>query len=243
MVVYRIVHVFSSPPADAPYWRFYAELAAAQLAAWAPTAPARILDLSFPDERVSAQLRDAGHEVLRPGCGRALPGVLTVVADPTSLGWLAADAVDAVVAEFRALSTCLATEEVVRDIARVLRPGGRVLVSVDSLLTGLARLADQGRWAELADVPSSDCVLVPDEQGVLSRCFWPDELRQLLTAAGLVVDWVRPRSVLTPAAVERALEQGGGGLRALVRTELALSRDREGESAGLHLVASAHRPC
>jgi len=114
---------------------------------------------------------------------------------------------------------------------------------VDSLALGLARLADQGRWAELADVPSADLVLVPDEDGSITRCFWPEELHDLLNGAGLDVEWVRSRSVLTPATVERALAQGGSAvLRTLVRTELALAVERQGESSGLHLVASARRP-
>ena len=49
--------------------------------------------------------------------------------------------------------------------------------------------------------------------------------------------------MLTPATVERALEQGGRfALRTLVRTEVALAQEREGESTGLHLVVSARRP-
>jgi hypothetical protein len=92
-------------------------------------------------------------------------------------------------------------------------------------------------------VPSADVVLVPDEEGAITRCFWPEELRALLADVGFEVDWVRPRSVLAPAAVERALARGGdGALKTLVRTELALAKDREGESTGIHLIASARKP-
>ena len=146
-------------------------------------------------------------------------------------------------AESSVLSTCLAAELTAEQLARVLRPGGRLLLAVDSLGLGLARLADQGRWAELADVPAADVVLVPDEDGSITRCFWPEELAALLTDAGLDVDWVRPRSVLSPATVERALEQGGRtALRTLVETEVALAEERQGEAIGLHLLASARRP-
>ena len=238
------------PPPDSPYWLFYREVAAAQLAAWLPAAPCRVLDLSGPTG-YAAQLVEAGHEVVlvradesdvlvdADGPGRVLP----VVADPRSLGFVAADSVDLVLAESRALSMCLAAEVTVEQLTRVLRPGGRLLLVVDSLGLGLARLADQGRWAELADVPSADVVLVPDDDGSITRCFWPEELQALLAAAGLEVEWVRPRTVLTPATVERALQQGGrAALQTLVRTEVALAVEREGESAGLHLVVSARRP-
>jgi hypothetical protein len=239
------------PVDTADYWRFYEEVAAAQLAAWAPTAPSRVLDLSGGRERFAAQLVAAGHEVVhvcetpsRVPVGAGAPGrLLPVVADARSLGWLADQSVDAVLAESRALSTCLATEVTAADLLRVLRPGGRLLLVVDSLNTGLARLAEQGRWAELADVPAADVVLVPGAGGVITRVFWPVELAGLLTAVGLEVEWVRSRTLLTPATVERALAQGGSGaLGRLVETELQLAVEREGEAGGLHLVASARRP-
>ncbi len=116
------------------------------------------------------------------------------------------------------------------------------MLCVDSLVLGLARLAEQGRWAELADVPSADVVLVPAEDGTITRCFWPEELRTLLEEVGLTVEWVRPRTVLSKEAVVRALATDPAALPTLVRTEVALAADREGESVGVHLVASAIRP-
>ncbi|HVM26636.1 MAG TPA: methyltransferase domain-containing protein [Mycobacteriales bacterium] len=255
------------PRPDAAYWQFYERVAAAQVAAWLPDEPTRVLDLSGGDDRFADQLHMAGHTVVhvvgpdgrpaRPWPPDAdLPGAdgagvdlaprgaaLPVVADPRRLSWLRDASVDAVLAESRVLSMCLAAEVTVLDLARVLRPGGRLLLVVESLSTGLARLADQGRWAELADVPSADVVLVPAEDGSITRCFWSEELAGLLADAGLDVEWVRPRSVLSPAVVERAIAEGGEeALRLLVRTECALAVEREGESTGLHLLASARRP-
>ena len=236
-----------SPAPESPYWRFYEEVAAAQLAAWLPAEPVRVLDLSGGRTRFAAQMARSGHDVLHvngaapagDGPGRILP----VRADARSLGWLQDECVDAVLAESRALSMCLAAEVTVEDLLRVIRPGGRLLLVVESLLLGLARLADQGRWAELADVPSADVVLVPDDAGAITRCFWPEELSGLLRAVGFDVEWVRPRTVLSPSTVERALDEGGDvALRALLTSELALAEEREGESTGLHLVASARRP-
>lgn len=234
------------PPPDSSYWLFYDEVAAAQLAEWLPREPSRVLDVSG-GRRFAGQMAYAGHEVVhvvaQASDAAAADRVLPVVADSRSLGWLQDASVDLVLAESQALSMCLATELTVEHLARVLRPGGRLLLVVESLMLGLARLAEQGRWAELADAPSADVVLVPAEDGTLTRCFWPEELEALLSGAGLEVDWVRPRTVLSPATVERALSQGGtDALRTLVRTEVALGADREGESTGLHLVASARKP-
>ncbi|MDP3712183.1 MAG: methyltransferase domain-containing protein [Mycobacteriales bacterium] len=241
-------------PVPAPashYWRFYERVALAQLLAWAPVSPSRVLDVSGVAAYAEV-LVAAGHEVVHvlPPDGLsgpeyvAGPGrLVTVRADARSLHWLADESFDAVLGEGRALSMCLAAEVSAADLRRVLRPGGRLLIVVESLVLGLARLADSGRWAELADVPSADVVLVPADDGTVTRCFWPEELDLLLTEVGLDVEWVRPRSVLSVAAVERAMTEGGEeALETLVRTELALAAGREGESTGLHLVASARRP-
>ncbi len=236
------------PAASSAYWTFYAAVAAAQLAAWLPDEPRLVLDLSG-DAGFLGQLVAGGHEVVSVcvdgreprvpgGPGQALP----VAADLHDLRWLRPASIDLVVAESRALSSCLAIELTLEQLAGTLRPGGRLLLTVDSLQLGLARLAEQGRWAELANIQNSDVVLIPGADGSLTRCFLPEELTELLAGAGLEVDWVRPRSVLTPATVERALAQPGDhGLRSLVRTECTLSVEREGTS-GLYLVASARKP-
>lgn len=238
-------------PGDAStYWAFHDEVAARQVAAWAPATPSRVLDLSGARTGFGAQLMQAGHEVVHVcrtastvvpdgGPGRVLP----VRADGDMLSWLVDDSVDAVLAESRTLSNTLATEVVVGELRRVLRPGGRLLVVVESLVLGLARLAEQGRWAELADVPSADVVLIPGPGGTVTRCFGPEELRELLLAAGFEVEWVRPRTALTPATVERALEQGGRATFArLVDSELDLQPTGERDDAGLYLAASARKP-
>ena len=237
------------PTSSSPYWSFYDRVAAGQLAAWELSARSRVLDLSGGSFHHAAQLAEAGHQVLQvdsrinldePACA---PGVQRLLAAHDELTWLRDASVDAILVESQVLSRCLATEVTVEHLVRALRPGGRLLLIVDSLLLGLARLADQGRWAELADAPAADCVLVSAEDGTLRRCFGPQGLRDLLVEAGLEVDWVRPRSVLSVSAVERALAaEGPSALNTLVTTELALAREYEGESTGHYLVASARRP-
>ncbi|MEU6039459.1 methyltransferase domain-containing protein [Actinomadura sp. NPDC047616] len=188
-----------------------------------------------PPAMASADPRRGGRAPRRSAAGVAR----RVIADSGSLACLRDASVDAVVAEDRALSRHLVTESTVAEIARVLRPGGRVLLSVDSLTLGMALLAEQSRWAHLSDVPSAEVLLVPWPDGTITRCFWVDQLRELLTDAGLEVEWIRPRTALSPSTVEHVLAGTPRALARLVRTELSAPvRD---DSLGVHLLASARR--
>lgn len=225
----------------ATYWTFYWAVAAAQLSRWLPRRPSRVLDLSGPQARCAGQAAAAGHTVLevqdapRPTARRVQP----VVAEPGSLAFLADEAVDAVIAEGRVLSRHLVTEDVIAEIARVLRPGGRVLLSVDSLVLGMAILAEQNYWAHLSDVPRSEVTLVPWPDGSITRCFGEPQLRELLAESGLEVEWIRPRTTLSASTVEHVLNTSPEALPRLVRAELTAPQDDE--PVGIHLLASARK--
>jgi hypothetical protein len=230
----------------AKYWTFYRAVAAAQLTRWLPRRRAVILDLSGPRARCAQQAACAGHEVIEviDAHGAAEPGehaegLHRVIAEARTLGFLADGSVDAVIAENRVLSRHLVTESTVGEIARVLVPGGRLLLSVDSLMLGMAILAEQNHWAQLSDVPSAEVVLVPWPDGTISRCFWAEQLRELLVDAGFVVDWIRSRTALSPSVVDHVLSADPRALSRLVHTELTAPPGDE--SVGIHLVASARR--
>lgn len=162
-----------------------------------------------------------------------------MIADSSQLTFLADDCADGVIADDRALSVHLAAEAMIAEIARVLRPGGRVLACVDSLVLGMAVLADQHHWAHLVDLPHAEVVLVPWPDGTITRCFGPDQARELFSGAGLRVNWIRSRTVFSESVVTHWLRRDPGGLSKLVRAELAARSD---ESLGAQLVISASKP-
>jgi Methyltransferase domain len=181
--------------------------------------------------------------------------LVRVVADSANLSFLADGSVDGVIAEDGALSRHLMAEDVAAEIARVLRPGGQLLASVDSLVLGMSILAEQHHWAELTDLPQAEVVLVPWPDGRITRCFGPDQLVDLLTEAGLEVSWIRPRTVLSPSMVDHVLRKDPSAIMRLVRAELAAGAEEAGpsgpghdgrnggnESFGIHLLASARKP-
>jgi SAM-dependent methyltransferase len=232
----------------AHYWRFQRAVATAQLAAWLPLDPQFLVDISGPHSRCDAQAARAGHHVLRvstePVAGpRPGPapggGVATVTADPGSLGFLADGSADGVIADDRTLSRYIAAEYLVAEIARVLRPGGRLLASVDSLVLGMAILAEQHHWAELTDVPSAEVLLIPWPDGTFTRCYGAAHLRDLCVEAGLEPGPVRPRTVLSPSMVTRVLHRDPKAMARLVQAELTADAD---ESVGIQLVVMARKP-
>ncbi len=252
-----------------PAYRHFCEaVARAQLAAWLPPGRQVLVDVSGPRAPSAELAARAGHTVLRVigggtavrvpggtavrvpggtppggpgrGTGAGLPGrIVPLIADSSRLSFLSDGCADGVIAEDRALSTHLAAEALVADIARVLRPAGRVLACVDSLLLGMAVLAGQHQWPHLADLPHAEVVLVPWPDGTITRCYGPDQARELFGGAGLLVNWIRPRTVFSESMVTRVLAEDPASLPRLVRGELAAASD---ESLGVQLVISACRP-
>ena len=251
------------------YWQFHEAVTRAQLVEWLPSGRRLLVDVSGPRGPGAKLAARAGHTVVRvidtaplggrppgtppfPGANRApqapsVPSaprastgrIVPVIADSSRLTFLADGCADGVIADDRALSVHLAAEAMIAEIARVLRPAGRVLTCVDSLVLGMAVLADQHHWAHLVDLPHAEVVLVPWPDGTITRCFGPDQARELFSGAGLRVNWIRSRTVFSESVVTHWLRRDPGGLSKLVRAELAARSD---ESLGAQLVISASKP-
>ena len=234
------------------YPRFHAAVALAQLMSWLPGGRRLLVDISGPGAHAAEVAACAGHSVLRvigpqlragPSRSQAGPGRraawCTVAADGAGLEFLADGCADGVIAEDRTLSLHLAAEELVAEIARVLRPGGQLLACVDSLTYGMGVLAEQHRWPHLVDVPNADVVLIPWPDGTITRCYGAEQLRELFTGAGLRVTWIRPRTVLSPDTVSYLLGRDPSRFADLVDVEL---RARSDDSVGTQLIACCIKP-
>ncbi|HEX4089339.1 MAG TPA: methyltransferase [Trebonia sp.] len=235
----------AGPAADYP--RFHAAVALAQLTSWLPAAPELLIDISGPGSRAGEVAASAGHHVLRvidpespspPGISTCPGRLVTVTAEGSGLEFLADGCADGVIAEDRTLSLRLGAEDLVAEMARVLRPGGRVLACVDSLTFGMAVLAEQHRWPHLVDVPNADVVLIPWPDGTITRCYGAEQLGELFTGSGLEVNWIRPRTVFSPQTVSYLLARDPARFGALVNAELHARAD---DSVGTQLVTSAVR--
>ena len=235
------------------YPRFHAAVARAQLISWLPGGRRLLIDISGPGAHTAEVAARAGHSVLRVidpqlaaagPSGRADGAVRrarwrAVTADGAALEFLADGCADGVIAEDRTLSLHLAAEELVAEIARVLRPGGQLLACVDSLTYGMGVLAEQHRWPHLVDVPNADVVLIPWPDGTITRCYGAEQLRELFTGAGLRVTWIRPRTVLSPDTVSYLLGRDPSRFADLVDVEL---RARSDDSVGTQLIAACVKP-
>jgi SAM-dependent methyltransferase len=246
--VHHAATAITAPDTDhlPAYWQFHDAVARAQLVAWLPRRPHLIVDISGPRAEAAELATAAGHKVLRvldAGSGTAsqraaAPVTGAVIGDTSRLSFLPDGCADDVIAEDRALSTHLVAEAMIAEIARVLRPDGRVLACVDSLVLGMAVLADQHHWAHLVDLPHAEVVLVPWPDGTITRCYGPDQARELFSGAGLTVNWMRPRTVFSESMVTHVLRRDPASLPKLVRAELAARTD---ESLGAQLVISARK--
>ena len=239
--MYRAATAITPPDTDQlpAYWQFHDAVAQAQLLAWLPRGRHVIVDVSGPRSPGGELAALAGHQVLKvlgPGVSLRETHATPLIGDASRLSFLPDECADDVLAEDRALSAHLAAEAMIAEIARVLRPAGRVLACVDSLVLGMAVLADQNHWAHLVDLPHAEVVLVPWPDGSITRCYGPDQARELFTGAGLTVNWIRPRTVFSESMVTHVLRRDPGSLAKLVRAELAARSD---ESLGAQLVISA----
>ena len=82
-----------------------------------------------------------------------------------------------------------------------------MLACVDSLVLGRVGLAGSVTGPHLVDLPHEEVVLVPWPDGTITRCYGPDQARELFTGAGLVVRSIQPRTMLSESVITHVLRQ------------------------------------
>lgn len=139
--------------------------------------------------------------------------------------------------------------QALREIVRVMRPGGRVLLSVMSLWGSvhqyLGGVLDLEIEINRKIVSSGD--LLPETVGEgrhYCHMFRPEELRSLLTKAGLEIERVSASDCLAVGWSERLgeIEEGSDLWDHLIEMELEACRDPGSVGMGSHIIAVCRRP-
>lgn len=112
-----------------------------------------------------------------------------------------------IVCEGDPLSYCGDHDQAMREMARVLKPGGTLVASVDNRVSGLNWLRDADadtveRYLETGDVMIP--LDRPEDQRYRCHTFTPTELRELFESNGLTVERIIGKPVLRGLAISSA---------------------------------------
>jgi SAM-dependent methyltransferase len=183
---------------DPYYSKIYEPLARENLGRLLPSTPCRILDAGGGTGRWALWLAGLGHSVVLTDLSSAMLEVAqekfsavgcdveVLRSDICDMPALADDQFDLSMAQGDPLSYCHDPSRALAELARVTRPGGHVLVSVDSRIRavrGMARL----EWQHTAEILATGEMLSTNDQNIPFRlhAFTVGELRSLFDQTGL----------------------------------------------------------
>ncbi len=142
------------------------------------------------------------------------------------------------------LSYCGDHKAAMRELARVVRPGGAVIVSVDNRSSAVRWLREPGDRAAVERLLSIGELMMPGKDGrplYPIHAFTADELRELLTSNGLAVERIIGKPVL--AGRLSGLDAGDIGIQDfLYRLELVYNSDPAHIPWAGHLEAVGRKP-
>ncbi len=188
---------------DTPYWRFYRDVSWRHLKAFLPTTrPAWAADLGCGTGWFGCRLLKSGcHVVFLDPSGamveqarvaaerEAARGLETrfVQAGMEAMGEIESGLLDFAAAQGDPLSFCEEPARALAELARILKPGGAVVLSVDSRVAGVRSLLDESTpdaALELLRTGRTRWRGERRDERFPMKMFAPDELRTLVDRAG-----------------------------------------------------------
>lgn len=239
------------------YWQLYQRVTWDNLKKHLPeNVEAKILDIGGGTGFWSARIAKAGYQnvvladisagmldMARKKCEKQnIANQIEIVkCDICKMDMFEDGAFEMVLSEGDPISSCGNPRKAVKEIARVLKPGGKALCSVDNKFGAIHYFLDREKLDELEDFLrtgwSNWLTKAQNEQfGV--KFFAPDELRQIFEKAGLAVQSMVGKTVIPWRRYYKLLDKRKN-LEQIARIELSLNRESSliGSASHIEVVA------
>ncbi|MCC6741195.1 MAG: methyltransferase domain-containing protein [Planctomycetia bacterium] len=254
----RIAHRYDDMY-DTPYWDLYRRVSWEHVKPLLPRERSRILDIGGGTGIWAVRLAAAGHDVVCADLSHKMVDVARQKAEREGL----ADRVTCVRSDLQdlrefgegefamvwaqgdPLSYVPDPPLAVKNVSRVLRPGGLFVASVDSRYAAVEHFLERGRVAELElfiRTGKDQWLADRPEERFPVTFFAPDDLRKMLDRRGFEVVSMIGKTVLPIRKHEKLLDDPAE-FRRLLALELDLNRDPALLGGAGHLeVAARKRP-
>ncbi len=244
---------------DDPYWRFHDDLT------WRLIKPFLPRDLSSPCADLGCGTGKWGLKLLKSGFGTTFldhaaamieqvrpkldamgargKKATLVVGDIVSMPELPGDQFGLVLAMGDPLSICSDAVSAVREMRRILRPGGVVIATADNKLAALDHFVERGNLDALEAFVQSGKTnwLTADQRERFElTMFTPQSLRTLFERAGLQVVEITGKSII-PVRTNKILLEAPDAVSRLLKLEAELSKDPASAAQAGHLQIVARR--
>ncbi|MEK7467824.1 MAG: methyltransferase domain-containing protein [Planctomycetota bacterium] len=252
----RIAHRYDSMY-DTPYWDLYRRVSWEHLKPILPRERSRILDIGGGTGIWAVKLAKAGHDVVCADLSHKMVDVARAKAEEDGL----ADRVTCVrsdlqdLKEFGEAEFAMAWAQgdplsyvpdpvlAVKNVARVLKPGGLFVASVDSRFAAIDHFLERGRVEDLEKflkTGKDEWLADRAEERFPVTFFSPDDLRKLLERRGFEVVSMIGKTVLPLRRHEKLLEDPKE-FRRLFELELSLNREPALLGGAAHLEVAARK--